>query len=268
MDCVLIPGKVALVTGSSRGLGRAIARRLALSGADIVLHDVDEAAASRFGEASGPEEVMREFVEMGRQCHMTFGDLTDRAACDAVAKSALDRFGKIDILVNCAGGDIGASGNKPVPNECIDIPDEDVRCIMDRNLTSTMNMTRALVHSMMDAGSGSIINIASFAGMTAATSGSIYAIAKAGVIHWTRCLAAQLLPNGISVNCISPGETRTARFLATRSNAPEKLAETGRLTRLGEPDDVAKAVLFFASPLADYISGQNLVVDGGKGEHH
>jgi NAD(P)-dependent dehydrogenase (short-subunit alcohol dehydrogenase family) len=196
---------------------------------------------------------------------MTFGDLTDRSACDAIAKSALDRFGKIDILVNCAGGDIGATGNKPVPNDCVDIPDEDLHVVMDRNLTSAMQMSRAVVHSMMDAGSGSIVNIASFAGMTPCASGSIYAVAKAGVIHWTRCLAAQLLPHGISVNCISPGETRTARFLATRYNSPEKLADTGRLTRLGEPDDVAKAVLFFASPLADYISGQNLVVDGGKG---
>ncbi|MGV3723516.1 MAG: SDR family NAD(P)-dependent oxidoreductase [Actinomycetota bacterium] len=264
MDVELVPGKVALVTGSTRGLGRAIARRLAISGADIVLHDLDAAQASRFGEFSGPGEVVADIESLGRRCAVFFGDLTSRSAADAIAQSALDHFGRVDVLVNCAGGDIGASGNKPVPNDCVDIPDEDVRVILDRNLVSGMNMTRALAHHMMDRGDGSIINIASLAGLLPCAQGSVYAVAKAAVIHWTTCLSAQLQPHGVNVNCISPGQTQTARFLATRQVAAELLSEQGRLTRLGQPDDIAKVCLFLASDLATYVTGQNIVVHGGN----
>ncbi len=262
MNYEIIPGKVALVTGSTRGLGRAIAYRLATGGADIVLHDLDPAQAGRFGESAGPEEVMAEIESLGRRCIIAFGDLTSRAAADQIAQQALERLGRIDVLVNCAGGDIGASGNKPVPNDCVDIPDEDIRVLLDRNLVSVMNMSRAVAHSMMDRGEGSIINIASSAGMMPCDHGSIYAVAKAGVIHWTKCLAAQLRPHGVTVNSISPGPTKSARFLATRHVDPNDLTNEGRLTRLGEPDDIAKACLFFASDLAAYVTGQNIEVSG------
>jgi 3-oxoacyl-[acyl-carrier protein] reductase len=98
--------------------------------------------------------------------------------------------------------------------------------------------------------------------MMPCSEGSIYAVAKAGVIHWTKCLASQLRPHGITVNSVSPGPTRTARFLVTRHVPEELLAEEGSLTRLGLPDDIAKAVLFFASDLAAYVTGQNLEVSG------
>src|SRR5689334_17580842 len=114
MNPELIPGKIALVTGSTRGLGRAIARRLALAGADIVLHDQDPSQAAVYGEASGPGEVVAEIEEIGRRCMVYFGDLRSREAADHVASAALDHFGRVDVLVNCAGGDIGASGGKPV----------------------------------------------------------------------------------------------------------------------------------------------------------
>ncbi len=259
----LIAGKVALITGSTRGLGRAIAARLATAGADIVLHDVDAAQAGRFGEAAGPEEVKAAVETLGRRAFLAYGDLMDRPAADRIVAESLAHFGRIDVLVNCAGGDIGATGNKPVPNDCVDIPDEDLRVEIDRNLLSCMNMSRAVAHHMMDRGEGSIINIASSAGMIPCAHGSIYAVAKAGVIHWTRCLAAQLRPYGINVNAVSPGDTRTARYLATRYVEPEKLADEGRLTRLGLPDDVAKVVLFLASDLAAYVSSQNIEVSGG-----
>src|SRR5437588_826864 len=122
MNYELIPGKVALVTGGTRGLGRAIARWMALGGADIFLHDEDASQAGKYGEASGPEQVVGEIEGLGRQCDLGFGDLRFREAADAAARSALERFGRIDVLVNCAGGDIGASGGKPAPNECVEIP--------------------------------------------------------------------------------------------------------------------------------------------------
>jgi 2-hydroxycyclohexanecarboxyl-CoA dehydrogenase len=263
MSYELIPDKVALVTGSTRGLGRAIARRLAMGGAHLILHDEDPLQAALYGEASGPEEVVAEIEALGRRCAVYFGDLRFREAADTVAQAALARFGRVDILVNCAGGDIGVSGGKPDPNECIDIPEEDVGMVMDRNLLSVMNMCRALAPPMIERGEGSIINIASVAGMMACEEGTIYAVAKAGVIHWTKCLARQLRACGITVNAVSPGGTKTARFLASRAISPERLANRGRLTRLGEPDDVAKVCLFLASDLAGFVSGQNIEVSGG-----
>jgi NAD(P)-dependent dehydrogenase (short-subunit alcohol dehydrogenase family) len=261
-DPQLIPGKVALVTGSTRGLGRHIAHRLAISGADVILHDVDPSQAALYGEAAGPEEVVNQIQALGRRCGVLFGDLCQREAADRIAAEALARFEKVDILVNCAGGDIGAAGGKPVPNDCLEIPDEDVRVILDRNLLSTMHMCRAVCPGMVQRGQGSIVNIASLAGMVGCDEGSVYAVAKAAVIHWTRCLAMQVRPHGITVNTVSPGATKSARFLASRPVAAERLADTGRLTRLGEPDDIARVCLFFASDLAAFVTGQNLEVSG------
>jgi NAD(P)-dependent dehydrogenase (short-subunit alcohol dehydrogenase family) len=262
MNSELLSGKIALVTGSTRGLGRAIAHRLATAGADLILHDIDPGQASVYGEASGPDTVIGEMAALGRRCAVVYGNLCDPAAARAIAEQALAHFGRIDVLVNCAGGDIGASGRKPVPNECVGIPDEDLRVILDRNLVSVMNMSRAIAPSMIERGEGRIVNISSSAGMVACEEGSIYAVAKAGVLHWTRCLAKQLRTHGITVNAISPGQTRTARFLVTRHVPEEQLNDQGTLTRLGEPDDVAKVVLFFASDLAAYVTGQNLEVSG------
>jgi len=263
MDPILIPGKVALVTGSTRGLGRAIARRLALGGADVVLHDIDPSQASTYGEAESPRDAVAEIESLGRRCILAFGDLRYRKSADEIARTALSELGRVDVLVNCAGGDIGVSGGKPEPNDCVEIPDEDLQVVLERNLTSAMHMSRALCPHMIERGTGSIINISSGAGMVACASGSIYAVAKAGLIHWTRCLALQLRPHGINVNTVSPGETRTARFLASRQVPAERLADQGRLTRLGEPDDVAKVCLFLASDLAGFVSGQNIAVNGG-----
>jgi NAD(P)-dependent dehydrogenase (short-subunit alcohol dehydrogenase family) len=264
MDVELIPGKVALITGSTRGLGRAIARRFAIAGADIALHDVSPAEASQYGEASGPDEVVAEIEALGRRCAVFYGDLSGAEAAADVARSALERFGRVDVLVNCAGGDIGASGGKPDPNDCVEIPEEDLRVVMDRNLLSVMHMSRALCPHMTERGEGSIINISSGAGLIPCAQGGIYAVAKAGVIHWTRCLAAQLRAHGVNVNCVAPGETRTARFLASRYVPPERLNDAGRLTRLGEPDDVACVCLFLASDLARFVSGQTISVNGGN----
>jgi len=262
MDCELIPGRVALVTGSTRGLGRGIALRLARGGADVVLHDLDPAQAAGYGEAAGPEQVIAEVEALGRRCAVAYGDLTSRAAADGIAAFVAERFGALDVLVNCAGGDIGVSGGKPVPNDCVHIPQADVEVMLDRNLLSVMNMSRAAAPGMMERRAGRIINIASTAGMMPCDEGSIYAVAKAGVIHWTKCLAMQLRPHGITVNCVSPGPTKTGRFLQSRHVDPDRLADQGPLTRLGEPDDVAKVCLFFASDLAAYVSGQNLEVSG------
>src|SRR4051794_32245807 len=117
----LIEGKIAFVTGSTRGLGRAIAKTLAASGADGILHDEDPSQAARFGEASGPDQVVAEMEALGRRCVALFGDLRSAETARRVVAEALETWGRVDVLVNCAGGDIGASGDKPQPNDCVEI---------------------------------------------------------------------------------------------------------------------------------------------------
>ncbi|MBW3622074.1 MAG: SDR family oxidoreductase [Armatimonadetes bacterium] len=262
----LIKGKVAFVTGSGRGIGRCIALRLARSGADVAIHDIHAEASKEFGEAESLQSTTREIEEMGRRSMGVVADLTDSDATEAAVRSILEQMGRIDILVNCAGGDIAAKGGKPKPNTLF-ISEEDLRAVIDRNLMTTMFTSRAVVPSMIEQEEGRIINISSVGALYGRETEVAYGVAKSGVLHYTRCLAATLRPHGINANAICPGPTKSARFMATfKDRSPEQqIEETGRLTRLGEPEDVAKAVEFFASELSDYVTGQVLRVDGGWG---
>jgi 3-oxoacyl-[acyl-carrier protein] reductase len=259
-----LSGQVALVTGASRGLGRALVTRLARLGADVVVHDLDNEAATVYGEASSGNAVAEEIRGLGHRAVFLAADVRESAAVAAMVQAALEEFGRIDILVNCAGGDIAARGGKPRPNDCIEIPEADLHAVLDRNLLGTMNCSRAVAPHMMERRAGRIVNIASVAAFQGLSDSAIYSVAKSGIVHYTRCLAAQLRPYGVNVNCIAPGGTKTARFLADRPNlTPEQLAGKGRLERIGEPEDIAKALEFFATDLSDFVSGQCLKVDGG-----
>jgi 3-oxoacyl-[acyl-carrier protein] reductase len=258
-----LTGRVALVTGSGRGLGRAYAMRLARLGADVIVHDIDASATAVYGEGKSAEEVVAAIRDLGRRSTFVAADVMDDVQVDAAVREALSTYGRIDILVNNAGGDIAAEGGKPQPNDCLEIPGRDMHAVMDRNLMGTMNMCRAVAPGMMERREGRIVNISSVAGLVAATDGPIYAVAKAAIIHYTRCLAAQLRPYGINVNCISPGGTLTARFLADRPHlTAEQLAPKSRLERLAEPEDMAKVLEFLVTDLSDFVTGQNIKVDG------
>jgi 3-oxoacyl-[acyl-carrier protein] reductase len=172
-------------------------------------------------------------------------------------------LGPIDILVHIAGGDIAAAGGKPEPNDTVMIKDEDVRAILDRNLLSTILVCQRVARGMMARRSGRILTISSIAAFQARAQGAIYATAKAGVVHYTQCLAKQLRPYDIPVNTLAPGDTRTARFLATREVDPARLAEEGTLERIATVDEVARVVELFAGPMGAFVSGQVLRVDGG-----
>jgi len=262
-----LAGKVALVTGSGRGLGKAIAMRLATIGADMIVHDLRLDTPRDFGEGESIEQVTESIRGMGRRAVTITADLTDAAASDRMAADAIRAFPVIDILVCNAGGDIASDGrSKANPNDMF-IPQVDLDAVLHRNLTTTINTCRAVVPHMLAHGRGGrIVNLASIAGMTGISKEITYGVAKAGVIQYTRCLAAQLRPHGITVNAVAPGMIKSGRFLATlkhREGAAELLDEKRPLLRLGEPDDVARVVEFFVTDLSEYITGQVLRVDGG-----
>lgn len=261
----LLSGRVALVTGSGRGLGKAIAESLARLGADICIHDIHEDAPSQYGEARNLTSVCAEFAPYGVRVAAVTGDISNEEAVRYMAARAESELGPISILVNCAGGDIGAKGGKPDPNDALGISLEDLRAVLDRNLIGTMLMCRAICPGMVARRCGSVINIGSVAGHYGGSPEVAYACAKAAILHFTRCLAFEMRPFGVRVNAVSPGPSKTARFLATRETDPEMMEEGPSLKRYATPREVADVVAFLAGEQSRFVSGQVVRVDGGMG---
>lgn len=259
-----LSGKVAFVTGSGRGLGRRMAERLAEQGADIAIHDLDWTAPAKYGEARDLGEVVGALEKIGTRVTAVTGNIGDPEAVARMRADIEAALGPVDILVNCAGGDIGAAGGKPDPNNALDIPIEDVQALVNNNLIGTINVCKAFVVPMRDRGSGSVVNLGSVAGQFGVSNGAIYAILKAAVAHYSRCLAKELQEDGVRINTVSPGPTKTARFEATRVVDPDKMdASKKSLDRYAEPDEIAEAVVFLAGPRAKFVNGQTICVDGG-----
>ncbi len=265
MAARLLEGKVALVTGSGRGLGRAFAEHLASLGCSIGFHGMRENGPAEYGEGTTltatAEEVAAQF---GVRACRALGDLTSAVDVQRVFDSVVAELGPLDILVHNAGGDIAAAGGKPNPNDAVHIKLEDIRAVLDRNLLSTILACQAAAKIMMPRKSGRILTISSIAAFKGLASSSIYATSKAAVVEYTRCLAEQLRSYNINVNSLAPGDTRTGRFLGTRSVEAARLVTEGTLDRIGMVDEVTRVVEFFAGPLGDFVSGQVLRVDGGS----
>jgi len=259
-----LSGKTAFVTGSGRGLGRVMAERLAELGANVAIHDLDWTQPAKYGEFKDLGEVASQIGLHGTRVTAVTGNIGDK---DAVAKMKADidaALGEVHILVNCAGGDIGAAGGKPNPNNALDIAFEDIKVLTDNNLIGTMLVCQAFVPAMIKAGTGSVINIASAAAHFGCSPEVVYSTLKAAVVHYTRCLAKELIDQGVRINAVSPGATKTARFQATRKVDPERMDSTKRsLNRYAEPDEIADAVAFLAGPRSKFINGQVIRVDGG-----
>jgi 3-oxoacyl-[acyl-carrier protein] reductase len=260
----VLDGRVVVVTGSSRGLGRAYALHLAAAGADVAVHDVSRDKPAEFGEGQDISETVQAIQALGRRSIAVLGDLTDPATVHRIFAEVEEALGPIDVLVNNAGGDIAArGGRRPDPNDCVYIHPDDVRAVVERNLYTTIFCCREVAPRMMARRRGKIINVSSMAGVLPVTEGAVYASAKAAIAMYTKCLALQLRPYDVNVNAIAPGATYTARFAATRT-VPSQEGKS-RLERVAQPEDLAKVVEFLAGPASDHISGQVICVSGGPG---
>ena len=250
LDRFRLDGQVAVVTGSGQGIGRAIAWALAEAGCDVAVN------ARRRGDlevtAAGVEE-------RGRRTLIADADIRDFS--EELAARAVATLGRIDVWVNNVGG----SDEKTV-RELADTPDEIWRAQLELNLTSAFQGAKAAASRMADG--GAIVNIASGAGMRGSPRTGPYAAAKAGMLNLTQTLALELAGRGIRVNAVSPGPVATEAFLEVLgvSDQLDQLQATIPLGRLGTPDDIAAAVVFLASPAASWVTGQNLLVAGGRTE--
>jgi NAD(P)-dependent dehydrogenase (short-subunit alcohol dehydrogenase family) len=261
-----LKGKVALVTGGGRGLGRAYVLHLAKLGADVVVNDINLASAETYDESLTAGTVMDEVTALGQRTMGVEADVTDKGAVDQMVHDILAKFGRIDILVNNAGGALPHSEDRS--GRASDTHEAYYNYIMDVNLTSTIYCCQAVGVPMTSQRSGKIVNVSSQAGMWSGNDGGgmPYKVAKAGIIQYTRVLAADLGPVGVHVNCIAPGFILSSRAIANGRNQPqvkEALEARIPLRRLGLPEDCARVIEFLTTDLSDYVTGQCIPVCGG-----
>jgi len=261
----VLAGKVALVTGAGRGLGRAFAERLAAMGCAVGIHGMRENGPAEFGEGTTLTDTAKQIGETyGVQTVRVLGDLTKNEEVERVVREVTQVLGPISVLVHNAGGDIAAAGGKPNPNDAVMIKEVDIRAVLDRNLLSTIFTCQHVARGMMERRWGRIVTISSISAFKGNESSCIYSTAKAAIVEYTRCLAVGLRPFNITANTLAPGDTRTGRFLGTRTVAEERLVTDGTLDRIGLVDEVARVIEVFAGPLGDFVTGQALRVDGGS----
>ena len=244
---MLLDGKTALVTGASRGIGRAVALALAAAGARVAINYA--------GNVKAAEEVKAAVEAAGGTAILCQADVADSAAVEAMVAAVAKEFGTIDILVNNSG----------ITRDTllIRMKDEDFAKVLDTNLKGVFYCTKAVSKLMMKKRAGRIVNMASVIGLVGNAGQANYAAAKAGVIGFSKSVAKELASRGITVNVVAPGFIGTDMTADLPETVKEKALADIPLGKMGEPEDVANAVLFLASDQASYITGQVVNVDGG-----
>ena len=242
-----LAGKTALVTGGSRGIGRAIVERLAADGADVTFFYRDNADAA--------EAVVAAAQATGWKVAAEQLDIRDSAACAAAVERVADRAGRIDILVNNAG----VTRDNPLAA----FDDDDVAAVLATNVTGVFNMCRAIVPYMTSQRAGSIVNLSSVAGDKGGRGQTNYAASKGAINAFTRALAVELAPRKVRVNAVAPGVIETDMSADVRELAGDAVLARILLRRWGRPEEIADAVWFLAGAHSSYVTGQVLSVDGG-----
>lgn len=244
---MLLDGKVALITGASRGIGRAIALSLSAAGAAV--------AVNYAGNDAAAEAVRSEIIKNGGRAIIIKADVSDAAAVDTMIEKVIAEYGTIDILINNAG----------ITKDTIvaRMKQQDWTAVINTNLSGVFNCCKPAAKLMMKKRAGKIVNMASVVGLTGNIGQANYAAAKAGVIGFTKSLARELAARGITVNAVAPGFISTDMTAVLSDKARENILNGIPLKKMGSPEDVADAVLFLVSGRADYITGQVINVDGG-----
>ena len=248
LESLSLDGKSVVITGGGTGLGRAMVRALARAGADLAIG----------GRRSGPiQEAVDEVKALGRDAVAVPTDVTDSGQVNELISSSIQRFGKIDVLINNAGA-VQDNVRKPI----WDITDDDWHRIMDVNLTGAVYCSRAVSKPMVDQGHGKIINVASGFGLRGGRDIYMYCCSKGGMIQLTRTLSFNLARHGVTANSIVPGYVPTGNSGATSESLPRS-GDFLPIGKLGKPEDFGPLAVFLASSASDYMTGEMIIADGG-----
>lgn len=245
MNMISLEGKTAVVTGASRGLGRAIAEEFARAGADLVINY----------NSTPCDDLVKAVEALGRKAIAVQADVSKVADCERLVDTAIKEFGKLDILVNNAG----------ITRDTLlmRMDEEAWDSVINTNLKSAYATCKAACRPMMKARSGSIINVSSVSGLMGQAGQANYAASKAGLIGFTKTLARELAARGIRANAIAPGFVASDMTAALDDKIKEQVLKEIPMGRFGEPADIAAGALFLASDMSKYVTGSTLVIDGG-----